>query len=116
MQHPVKQKSLLGQAGRQLTPQGCCPGKHAGVGHWLAPPVLGASPVAGTPPAPPAPTRPPVFGAPPVEGGGVQSAGMVSLPTQSSHRPQVLLQPVACTHGGHLVGSVASARVHVAVI
>lgn len=125
MQQPVRQKSVLGHAGKQLTPQAGSPAGQTGVGQTVPePPVPGLPPLAGAPPEfevpppgllPPEFDVPPVFGAPPVPV-GVHEGGSVSLPTQSSHVPQVLLQPVLCTQGGHFVGSAMSASVHVPVM
>ena len=44
---------------------------------------------------------------------GVQSAGMVGLPTQTSQRPHGTMHWVTCVHGGHLAGLPKSAAVHV---
>ena len=46
----------------------------------------------------------------------MQSAGNVSLPTQSSHLSHVFTQSADCVHAGHFVGSLMSARVQVFVM
>src|ERR1041385_4573929 len=104
MQQPVRQNWVPGHAGKQLTPQGFCPCGHAGVGHDPPappepltppePPAFCVPPPPFVPPPPggfpPLPAVPPPPGAPPVPE-GVHDGGNVSLPTQSSHVPQVLL-------------------------
>ncbi len=104
MQQPVKQYCPVGQLGKQLTPQGCIVEGQIGKGQTLGappapeevpplpllvpplpepvPPLPEPVPAVPEPPLPEEP--PPAPGAPPVAGGGVQSAGKVSLPTQSS--------------------------------
>src|SRR5258705_6042772 len=108
MQHPVRQKVPVGQAGRHETPHDFTPAGQSGA--TQVPPVPPDPPVAPTPPDPPLLT-PPVPPAPPVP--GRQSAGSSVLPRQSSQWSQGLLHDPVGVQVGHLVGSFTSASVHV---